>query len=93
MKYELFSGLDWLLTQQGPSFSLAITMSCFDDPNNYLVLVLKCFIWISKFKTGTLSIVGFKNHLKSVLRDLKVLYNLQNKHNNFDVFNDLFNIL
>ena len=49
----------------------------FNEPKNYLMLVLKRFIWISKFKTGVLSIVGFKNHLKSVLRELKVLYNLQ----------------
>ena len=65
----------------------------YNDPKNFLVLVAKRFIWISKFKTGTLSIVGFKNHLKTVLRDLKVLYNLQNKNINFNVWNNLYTIL
>ena len=65
----------------------------FSDPKNYLVLVLKKFIWTSKFKFGNLSFVGFKFYLKSVLSDLKVLYNLQKKENNFDVWNNLFNIL
>ena len=64
-----------------------------NDPKNMLVLTTKRFIWISKFRTGSLSIVGLKNHLKTVLSEYKVLYNLQNKNNNFNVWNDLFSIL
>ena len=65
----------------------------YNDPKNYLVLVTKKFIWNSKFKNGSLSIVGFKKYLKSVLRDLKVLFVLENKNNKFDVWNDLYEIL
>ena len=65
----------------------------FSDPKNYLVLVVKKFIWNSKFKNGTLSIVGFKKYLKSVLSDLKVLFVLQNKNNKFNEWNDLYEIL
>ena len=65
----------------------------FNDPKNYLALVLKKFIWTSKFKFGNLSMVGFKYYLKSVLSNLKVLYNLQKNENKFDVWNNLFNIL
>ena len=63
------------------------------DPKNYLVLTIKRFIWVSKFKTETLSFAGFKNHLKYVLSDLKVLKGLQNKSNDFNVWKDLFSIL
>ena len=65
----------------------------YNDPKNMLVLITKRFIWISKFRTGSLSIVGFKNYLKTVLSEYKVLYNLQNKNTNFNVWNDLFSIL
>ena len=65
----------------------------YNDPKNMLALIIKRFIWTSKFRTGSLSIVGFKNHLKTVLSEYKVLYNLQNKNNNFNVWNDLFSIL
>ena len=65
----------------------------FDDPKNYLVLAIKRFIWISKFNPGSLSIVRFKTHLKSVFCDLKVLYDLKNTLNKFNVWNDLFSIL
>ena len=86
--------LVWVSTQQTREQVLfGYHKELFNEPKNYLVLVLKQFIWISKFKTGVLSIVGFTNHLKSVLRELKVLYNLQNKNNNLNVFNDLFSIL
>ena len=64
-----------------------------NDPKNYLALAIKRFIWISKFKTGSLSFVGFKTNLRSVLSDLKVLYNLQNKSNDFNVWINLFNVL
>ena len=76
--------LVWLSTQQTREQVLfGYHKELFNEPKNYLVLVLKQFIWISKFKTGVLSIVGFTNHLKSVLRELKVLYNLQNKNHIF----------
>ena len=65
----------------------------FSDPKNYLVLTIKRFIWISKFNSGLLSIVRFKTHLRSVLSDLKVLYDLKNISNSFNVWNDIFSIL
>ena len=65
----------------------------FNDPKNYLVLATKRFIWVSKFKTGSLSLAGFKTNLRSVLSDLKVLYDLQKKSNEFNVWNNLFSIL
>ena len=65
----------------------------FNDPKNYLCLIIKRFIWISKFNSGELSIVRFKTYLKSVLSDLQVLYDLKNKPNYFNVWNVLFSIL
>jgi hypothetical protein len=85
------TGLDFTPTKE--QFMFGYFNAPFNDPKNTLALVIKRYIWISKFKTGALSIVGFKNYLKTVLSELKVLYNLQNKNNNFNVWNNLFNIL
>ena len=66
----------------------------YNTPCNYLVLFLKKFIWSSKFKTNiNLSLVGFKNYLKYVLFDLKLLYELKNKSAEFNVWNDLLALL
>ena len=69
----------------------------FNDPKNYLVLTIKRYIWTTKFKSGSLSFVGFKSHLKSVLSNLKVLYELKkelaNVDNDFNVWNNIFSIL
>ena len=61
------------------------------SPDNYLVLLLKKYIWITKFKEGTnLSIVGFKNYLGYALSDLKLLYEQKNKPADFNVWNDIY---
>ena len=66
----------------------------FNAPENYLVLLLKKFIWSCKFKClRNLSIVGFKNYLAYALCDLKSLYLLKNKAAEFNVWNDLFVLL
>jgi hypothetical protein len=66
----------------------------FDAPRNYLVLLLKKFIWSCKFKClRNLSIVGFKNYLAYALCDLKNLYHLKNKTAEFNAWNDLFVLL
>ena len=85
------TGLDFTPTRE--QFLFGYLDKAFDEPKNYLVLTIKRFIWISKFNPGSLSIVRFKTHLKSVLSDLKVLYDLKNTLNKFNVWNDIFSIL
>ena len=98
LKSQIFSmmSLPWCVTlvwQTREQVLFGYHKELFNEPKNYLVLVLNDLFGFQNLKIGVLSIVGFKNHLKSVLREWKVLYNLQNKNNNFDVFNDLFSIL
>ena len=64
----------------------------YNDPKNYLILNIKKFIWLSKFKYKSLSFVGFKNYFKHVLNELKVLYGSQ-KNDKFNVWNNLFSNL
>ena len=66
----------------------------FNTPSNYLILHLKKFIWNAKFKTPiNLSMVGFKNYFKTILFDLKLIYDLKNKSAEFHVWNDLLALL
>ena len=45
---------------------------------NFIPLVLKKYIWRSKFKTATVTMVGFKAQLKSYLCDLKYMLEYKN---------------
>ena len=59
------------------------------DPENFLSLHLKKYIWVSKFKTKVLSLVGFRYYFKNVLKELKVLYDIREKKGNFNVWEEL----
>ena len=62
--------LVWLLTRQTREQVLfGYHKELFNEPKNYLVLVLNDLFGFQNLKIGVLSIVGFKNHLKSVLRE------------------------
>ena len=63
------------------------------SPKNFIPLVLKKYIWRSKFKTTILTLVGFKALLKSYLCDLKYLYEYKNIVVQFDEWNTLFELL
>ena len=60
------------------------------SPSNYLVLLLKKYIWCNKFKEiKNLSIVGFKNYLGYALSDIKLIYELKNYSAAFHVWSDI----
>ena len=48
------------------------------DPKNFITLVLKRYIWITKFKTKQLNMNGFKSFLNSYVVDLKYIFELKN---------------
>ena len=62
-------------------------------PRNFISLVLKKYIWRTKFKNATLSMVGFKTNLRSYLCDLKYMYQSKNMQNQFNEWNTLFAML
>ena len=63
------------------------------SPKNYICLVLKKYIWRNKFKSATLTLVGFKSQLKSYLCDLKYVFEFRSMPNQFNEWNDVFNAL
>ena len=63
------------------------------SPKNYICLVLKKYIWRTKFKSAILSLVGFKSQLKSYLCDLKYVFKFRNVPNQFNEWNNLYNAL
>ena len=65
----------------------------FSSPKNYITLVLKKYIWSTKFKTKNLSLVGFKNLLKTYVRDIECIFEMQNKPEKFSDWNAVKNSL
>ena len=62
-------------------------------PCNFISLVLKKYIWSSKFRSANLSLVGFKAFLKDYLYDLKYYFEYKNMHDLFNEWNPLFEML
>ena len=62
-------------------------------PGNFIGLVLKKYIWRSKFCSANLSVVGFKALLKDYLYDLKYYFEFKNMHDLFNEWNPLFDEL
>ena len=88
------------INNQGMEFNPTKTEFLFGYKNvqthsvkNFIPLVLKKYIWRSKFKTATLTLVGFKAQLKSYLIDLKYLFDVKNMSSHFDEWNTLFELL
>ena len=50
----------------------------FYEKSNFSSLVLKRYIWITKFKTVKLSLVGFKSLLKGYILDLIMMLKYKN---------------
>ena len=55
----------------------------FFEPKNYISLVTKKYIWITKFKSANLSLVGFKCFLKSYVVDLEIVFEMKKRPDNF----------
>ena len=49
----------------------------FEHPKNLLSLLIKKYIWKTKFKNAILNIAGFKNYLKTNLNELKIIYDIK----------------
>ena len=50
-----------------------------EHPKNYLSLLIKKFIWKTKFKNAFLNMVGLKTYLKTCLKELKVIYEIKDQ--------------
>ena len=60
---------------------------------NYIILVVKYFIWKTKFQTAELCFLAFQKYLKQKLDDLKNAYLYQNKDDKFEPWLSIFNCL
>ena len=64
-----------------------------DSKVNNLILWIKSYIWVNKFKNQTLSLDVFKSVLKNRLKDLKDIYDYLGKEENFSVWLPVYNAL
>ena len=63
-------------------------------PKNYISLIFKRYIWISKFRNNCqLNINGFKSLLKTYLVDLKYIYEMENKVDKINEWNTIIQAL
>ena len=65
----------------------------FFSPKNFISMISKKYIWLTKFKTANLSLVGFKGLLKSYVTDLKNVFELKSKPELFVEWNTVLNSL
>ena len=56
-------------------------------------MITKKYIWLTKFKTANLSLVGFKGLLKSYVTDIKNVFEFKNKPELFVEWNTVHNSL
>ena len=65
----------------------------FYSPKNFIILIMKKYIWLTKFRTGVLNLVAFKSLLKSFVDDLKYIFDMKNTPEMFNEWNMIYNLL
>ena len=65
----------------------------FSHPKNYITIIIKKYIWATKFKSCQLNLNVFKSLLKSYIIDLKYIYVMLKKENNINEWNTILNTL
>ena len=91
--FELVNSTDLHFSPNMSEFLFGYLNKDSNDPVNYISLHLKKFIWTSKFRNKVLNFVGFRYYFKNVLTELKVLLEIREKKNNFNVWVELYNVL
>ena len=74
-------------------FLFGVPSVSFDHPKNYISLMIKRYIWKSKFKDAVLNIVGLKSHIKYCLCELKFIYDIKEKAIEFNKWDPLYSDL
>ena len=62
-------------------------------PKNYISLIFKRYIWISKFRNCQLNINGFRSLLKTYIVDLKYIYEMEKKADKINEWNTIIQAL
>ena len=62
-------------------------------PKNYISLIFKRYIWISKFRNCQLNINGFRSLLKTYIVNLKYIYEMEKKADKIDEWNTIIQAL
>ena len=75
--YIRSTGIDYAPTKT--EFLFGNLEESFNHPKNYISLLIKKYIWATKFKSANLSIVGIKNFLKSCIKELKIIFDIKEK--------------
>ena len=60
---------------------------------NYIILSVKSYIWKAKFTTKDLSLIEFQKFLYLKLTEMKNVFILMGKENNFECWNDIYYFL
>ena len=60
---------------------------------NYIILSAKSYIWKAKFTTKNLALIDFQKFLYHKLSEIKNIFNLMGKENEFESWNVIYNFL
>ena len=61
----------------------------YHQPENYISLIIKKYIWTTKFKSATLIMAGFKGLMKTYLSDLKFIFVKKDAPEKFNEWNTI----
>ena len=64
-----------------------------ENPKNLLSLLIKKYIWTSKFKTSLISLVGLRAYLKTYLDEIKTISIVRGKADSFKEWINLYSAL
>ena len=59
-------------------------------PKNFFSLVIKKYIWVTKFRTTNLTLVGLKAMLKSYICDLKYMFQFKSMLDQLNEWNAIY---
>ena len=65
----------------------------FSHPKNYISLIIKKYVWTTKFRSCQLNMSGFKGLLKSYIIDLKYIFDMKHVPQQFNEWNIILNAL
>ena len=65
----------------------------FSHPKNYISLIIKRYVWKTKFQSCQLNLSRFKGLLKSYMVDLKYIFDMKNVPEQFNEWNVIFDAL
>ena len=91
--YMFFAEIDFEYSPSKAQMLFGFHDLPFSHPKNYISLIIKKYIWTTKFRSCQLNVSRFKGLLKSYIVDLKYIFDMKNVPQQFNEWNIIFDAL